>query len=59
MKTSDFDYILPDELIAQTPVEPRANSRLMVLNKTTGEIKHEKFSYKLMGQLAQFIAPLM
>lgn len=43
MKTSDFDYILPEELIAQTPVEPRANSRLMVLNKTTGEIKHEKF----------------
>lgn len=43
MKTSDFDYILPDELIAQSPIEPRSSSKLMVLNKTTGDIKHKKF----------------
>ena len=33
MKTSDFFYVLPEELIAQTPIEPRNSSRLMVLNK--------------------------
>ena len=43
MKTSDFDYVLPEELIAQVPVEPRTNSRLMVLNKATGTIEHRKF----------------
>lgn len=43
MKTSDFDYILPDELIAQSPIEPRSSSKLMVLNKSTGDIKHKKF----------------
>ncbi len=44
MKTSDFFYDLPDELIAQTPVEPRNSSRLMVLNKDSGEIEHRIFS---------------
>ena len=44
MKTDDFDYELPEELIAQTPLEKRDNSRLMVLDKKTGEIKHEIFS---------------
>lgn len=44
MKTSDFFYELPQELIAQTPVEPRDSSRLMVLNKETGEIEHRLFS---------------
>lgn len=43
MKTSDFFYQLPQELIAQTPVEPRDSSRLMVLNKNTGEIEHKIF----------------
>lgn len=43
MKTSDFYYELPKELIAQTPVEPRDSSRLMVLNKETGEIEHRHF----------------
>ena len=37
MKTSDFDYELPEELIAQTPVEPRDHSRLMVVHRATGE----------------------
>lgn len=43
MKTSDFYYDLPQELIAQTPIEPRDASRLMVLNKKTGEIEHRIF----------------
>ncbi len=43
MKTSDFYYDLPHELIAQTPLKERQKSRMMVLNKTTGEIKHEHF----------------
>lgn len=36
MKTSDFDYFLPEELIAQTPVEPRDSSRMMVCNRNNG-----------------------
>ena len=40
MKTSDFNFDLPEELIAQTPVEPRDHSRLMVLDKHTGELEH-------------------
>ncbi len=43
MKTSDFFYNLPEELIAQTPVEPRNSSRMMLLNKKTGEIGHKIF----------------
>ncbi len=43
MKKSDFYYDLPEELIAQTPVYPRDSSRLMVLSKETGEIKHKHF----------------
>ena len=43
MKTDDFDYYLPEELIAQTPLEKRSNSRLMVMDKITGEIEHKHF----------------
>ena len=43
MKTSDFYYDLPEELIAQDPLEDRSASRLMVLNRETGEIRHEHF----------------
>lgn len=43
MKTSDFWYDLPEELIAQTPLERRDSSRLMVLNKETGAIEHKYF----------------
>ena len=43
MKTSDFDYELPPELIAQTPLERRDASRLMTLNKATGEVGHRHF----------------
>ncbi len=44
MKTRDFDYHLPSELIAQTPVEPRDQSKLMVLDRGDGSIKHGKVS---------------
>ena len=43
MKTDDFDYYLPENLIAQTPIEKRDTSKLMVLNRETGSIKHEVF----------------
>lgn len=43
MKTSDFDFYLPEELIAQYPLEKRDYSRLMVLDKATGEIEHKHF----------------
>ena len=42
-KTSDFFYNLPEELIAQTPVEPRNSSRLLKVSRETGEIKHDHF----------------
>lgn len=43
MKASDFDFYLPEELIAQHPLEKRDQSRLMILDKQTGEIEHKKF----------------
>ena len=43
MKVSDFDYYLPEELIAQTHLEKRDESRLLVLDKKTGEIEHKHF----------------
>ena len=43
MKTSDFDYSLPPELIAQTPIEPRDHSRLMVLDRCDSSLKHQRF----------------
>ena len=43
MKTSDFDYNLPQELIAQTPVEPRDGGRLLVYHRDTGAVEHEIF----------------
>ena len=43
MKTSDFYYNLPEELIAQTPVEPRDSSRLLVYDRKTGRIEHRHF----------------
>ena len=43
MKTSDFDFNLPEELIAQTPILNRSESKLLILDKETGEIKHERF----------------
>ena len=43
MKTSDFNFELPPELIAQDPLEDRSSSRLLVLDKETGERKHRVF----------------
>ena len=44
MKTSDFNYNLPEELIAQTPLKDRSSSRLLVLDKCTGSLEHKHFS---------------
>lgn len=44
MKTEDFDYYLPEELIAQTPLEKRDSSKFLVLDKETGNIEHRKFN---------------
>ncbi len=43
MKTSDFDYALPPEFIAQTPVEPRDSSRLLVFHRDSGTLEHHIF----------------
>ena len=50
MKTQDFDYYLPEELIAQTPIENRSESRLLVLDKDTGEISEDHF-YNILNYL--------
>lgn len=50
MKTSDFYYDLPESLIAQTPIEPRNASRLMILHKSTGILEHKHF-YNLIDYL--------
>ena len=44
IKTSDFDYFLPEKLIAQTPLDKRDNSKMLVLDKSTGAIEHKHFS---------------
>lgn len=50
MKLSDFDYHLPEELIAQTPIEPRDHSRLLKLDPKTWEIQEERF-YSILDEL--------
>ena len=50
MNRSDFYYDLPQELIAQTPVEPRNASRMMKINRQTGEVVHDHF-YNLCNYL--------
>ena len=44
MDLNDFDYELPEELIAQTPLKDRSASKLLVLNKNTGEVEHKHFT---------------
>lgn len=51
-RVSDFDYDLPEALIAQTPVEPRDSSRLLVVDRQTGELQHRHFS-----DILNFIQP--
>jgi len=50
MKLSDFDYHLPKELIAQTPVEPRDHSKLLILDRKTKELK-DKYFYDILDEL--------
>ena len=52
MKTSDFDYDLPEELIAQHPLEKRDHSRLMCIDRFSGAVQHRYF-YELPGLLAR------
>ncbi len=52
MKTTIFDYDLPEKYIAQTPVEPRDSSRLLVLRRDTGEVEHRMFH-----EIGQFLHP--
>ncbi|MBR3210650.1 MAG: tRNA preQ1(34) S-adenosylmethionine ribosyltransferase-isomerase QueA [Bacilli bacterium] len=52
MKVEDFDYQLPEELIAQTPLEKRDASRLLVLDKKTGEVEHKHF-YDILDYLEE------
>lgn len=52
MKKSDFFYDLPEELIAQHPIEPRDSSRLLVLNKENGSVEHKHF-YDIMDYLRE------
>lgn len=52
MKTKDFDFDLPEELIAQDPLEDRSASRLLVLNKETGELQH-----KIFKDVIEFLTP--
>jgi len=52
MKTSDFDYHLPEELIASRPLEDRASSRMMLIQRETGEISHHHF-----GDLPDLLPP--
>ena len=52
MLLSDFDYHLPEELIAQTPIEPRDHSRLLKLNATTWDIREDKF-YSILDELSE------
>lgn len=52
METKDFDFYLPEDLIAQTPLENRDKSRLLVLNKKTGQLEHNYFY-----NIVQFLSP--
>ena len=52
MNINDFDYNLPSELIAQTPLKERSSSRLLILNKNNGNVKHEHF-YNIVNYLSK------
>ncbi len=52
MRTSDFSYELPPELIAQTPIEPRDHSRLLVINRADGSLQHRRFF-----EIGEFLHP--
>ncbi len=52
MRTKDFDFFLSEDLVAQTPIENRDDSRLLILDKKTGEIEHDHFH-----NITQFLSP--
>ena len=52
MNVADFDYDLPESFIAQTPLEPRDSSKLMLLDRSSGEIEHHIFC-----EIADFLNP--
>ena len=52
MRTADFDFALPPELIAQTPVPQRDQSRLLVLHRFSGQVEHRRFY-----NLAEYLQP--
>ena len=52
MKVSDFTFDLPEELIAQDPLEDRSSSKLLTLDKKTGEIRHDIFK-----NIAEYLRP--
>lgn len=52
MQTDEFDYTLPERFIAQHPAEPRDSSRLMIIDRMTGEVEHAIFS-----QLPEYLQP--
>lgn len=52
MRTEEFDYHLPPELVAQTPIEPRDAARLLVIDRATGRLEHRHFR-----DLAHYLAP--
>ncbi|HPV55474.1 MAG TPA: S-adenosylmethionine:tRNA ribosyltransferase-isomerase, partial [Bacilli bacterium] len=51
MKVSDFDYKLPNELIAQNPIDKREYSKLLIMDRFTGEVKHDVF-YNIIDYLS-------
>ena len=54
MKTDDFDFELPLELIAQSPILKRDESKLLVMDRKTGEIKHEHF-YNIISKIINYL----
>lgn len=52
MKTDDFDYNLPEELIAQTPIKDRSSSKMLVLDRKSGDIEHKHF-YNILDYLEE------
>ncbi len=52
LRTSDYDFMLPEELIAQDPLADRSSSRLLVLDKQTGETAHHTFR-----EIVDFLRP--
>jgi S-adenosylmethionine:tRNA ribosyltransferase-isomerase len=52
LKLSDYDYELPQERIAQTPIEPRDASRLLILDRASGQLTHRQFN-----QIGAYLQP--